>query len=129
MKVYFNANGTINNIPSDDTKFFQNSGNDQEVVLYGVPEGEDVHVTFTRPDKVKFGPYLANYDTDEEEVVVVKCPMPIEAFEVAGGVKISIVAQHEVEEEIGGIMTTKLVRHAYAQIGITVYPNDAVVVP
>ena len=129
MKVYFNTNGTINNIPSDDTKFFQNSGNDQELVLYGIPEGEDVQVTFTRADKVKFGPYLASYDYDNEEVLVVILPMPIEAFEVAGGVRISVLAQHEVEEEIGGIITTKLVRHAYAQIGITVYPNDAVVVP
>ena len=128
MKVYFNTNGTIKNIPTDDTRFFQNSGNDQELILYGIPEGEDVMVTFTRSDRVKYGPYLADYDYDDNEVLVVKLLMPPEAFEVAGGVRISILAQHEAEEEIGGIMTTKLVRHAYAKVGITVYENDAVVV-
>jgi len=125
MKVYFNPNGTISNIPSDDTKFFQNSGNDQNLTIYGIPAGEDVLITFTRPDKVKYGPYVGEYQLDESVV----CPIPIEALEVAGGVKISIIAQHEVEEEMGGIVTTKLVRHAYAMVGITVYENDAVVVP
>ena len=61
MKVYLNEKGSINRVPADETKLFQNSGNNQEIILYDFPEGEEVSITFTRQDRVKYVLYAANY--------------------------------------------------------------------
>lgn len=125
MKVYFNTNGTINNIPASDTVFFKNSGNFNYIYLYGIPTGETVKVSYTREDKKAVGPFLASYGNDPEEVYCVIVRVPADALKVAGQLGISILAEHD---EIDG-ETTTTVTQAFAKITATVFDNGAVITP
>ena len=125
MQVYFNANGTINRIPVTDTVFFKNSGNNNYIYLYGIPDGQTVTVSYKREDGKRVGPYQASYGNDPDETYCVIIRVPASPLKVAGELEIFILASHE--ETIEGEVET--VSSAYASITVKVFDNDAIVTP